>query len=130
MPIGNNGHGQKLPRKQEQTIAALLTCDSISAAATREGISEATVYRWLKDPTFEHAYRQARKEVVQHAIGQLQRATGTAVQVLVTIMEDTAASAGARVSAARTILERSEQSLLVEDLEARLTALEQQLRPH
>ncbi len=46
------GHGQKLMAKQEALIAALLTERTYSAAATKAGISEATLYRWLNRPAF------------------------------------------------------------------------------
>ncbi len=39
------GHGQKLTRKQEALIAALLTEPTHAAAAARAGVSEATLHR-------------------------------------------------------------------------------------
>src|SRR5215471_20878755 len=74
MPPMPSGHGQKLSRKQEHTIAALLTCDSIAAAAARGGVAEGTLYRWFKDAAFQTAYREARRAVVQQAIVQVQQA--------------------------------------------------------
>jgi len=56
----------------------------------------------------------------------VQQATGTAVQTLAAVMEDAEASASARVSAAKTILETAMKAVELEDLEARITALEQQ----
>ncbi len=110
-------HGEKLSRKQEQTIAALLTCNSITAAAAGCGIAEATLHRWLKETTFQTAYREARRQIVQQA-------SGTAVQTLEAVMQDTAAPASARVSAAKAVLETAVKAVEVEDLEARLAALE------
>jgi hypothetical protein len=107
-------------------IAALLTCDSITAAAASGGVAEVTVHRWLKDPSFQQASREARRQVVQQAIVQVQHATGTAVQTLVAVMQDAEASASARVSAAKTILDTAVKAVELEDLEARITALEQQ----
>jgi hypothetical protein len=129
MPTAPSGHGQKLSRKQEHTIAALLDCDSIAAAAAQAGIAEGTVYRWLKDAAFEEAYRKARGQVVRHSIIKLQRATGRAVETLVAVMEDEDVTASARVSAAKAVLEMAIKGVELDDLEARITALEEQARP-
>jgi len=117
-----------LTRRQEVFITALLSCPTIAHAARTAGIAEVTAGRWLKELSFQEAYRTARRHVVQHAIVQVQQATGTAVQTLVAVMEDAEASASARVSAAKAILETAVKAVEVEDLEARIAALEQQAR--
>jgi hypothetical protein len=119
-----SGHGEKLPRKQEVAISALLTCPSLGEAARRAKIGEYTLRRWLQDADFTEAYRQARRQVVQSAIVQIQVACGEAVQTLRVIMGNADAPASARVSAARTVLEMAVKAVELEDLEQRLTALE------
>jgi len=121
-------HGEKLSRKQELAIAALLTCSAITDAAKQCGIGEVTLHRWLKDATFQAAYRDARRAVVQHAITQVQQATGEAVETLRRVMQDPEAPASAKVSAAKNILDTAVKAVELEDLEARITALEQQAR--
>jgi hypothetical protein len=76
------GHGQKLTRTQEAVIAALLTEPTHAAAAAQAGVSEATLHRWLHLPQFQSAYRQARRAVVEVAIGHLQQVTVEAVEAL------------------------------------------------
>src|SRR5262249_60295867 len=82
------GHGQKLTRKQEALIAALLTEPTHAAAATKAGISEATLHRWLNRPAVRAAYRRARRELVEGAIGRIQAATGQAVDTLLAVAKD------------------------------------------
>jgi phage terminase small subunit len=118
------GHGEKLSRKQDQVITALVTCTSITEAAAQCGLADVTLRRWLKQEPFQAAYREARRAVVQQAIVQIQRATAEAVETLRTVMQDTAAPAGAKVSAAKTILETAVKAVELEDLEARIVALE------
>ena len=118
-----------LTRRQEAFIAALLSCPTIAHAARTAGIAEVTAGRWLKDATFQAAYRESRRQVVQQAIVQVQHATGTAVQTLVAVMQDNESPSSARVSAARSILEMAIRTVEIEDLEARITALEQQAKP-
>jgi hypothetical protein len=117
-------HGEKLSRKQELAIAALLTCSAITDAAKQCGIGEVTLHRWLKEPTFQAAYREARRQVVQQAIVQVQQATGEAVATLRQVMQAAEAPASAKVSAAKTILETAVKAVELEDLEARIVALE------
>jgi hypothetical protein len=72
----------KLEGKQEALIAALLTESTHAAAAAKAGVSEATLHRWLHLFDFQNAYRQARRAVVEFAIGRLQQATVAAVEAL------------------------------------------------
>jgi hypothetical protein len=82
------GHGEKLTRKQEAAIAALLTESTIAAAALKTDIGEATLQRWLKLPAFDRAYRDARRQLVHDAVGRLQGAVGDAVDTLRSIAKD------------------------------------------
>jgi hypothetical protein len=120
-----SGHGDKLSRKQEQGISALLLYPTLLDAATAIGVDERTLRRWLReDTTFQAGYREARRAVVQQAIVQVQRATGEAVETLRAVMQDSEAPASAKVSAAKTILETAVKAVELEDLEARIVALE------
>ena len=51
---------------QEQALAALLKEPTITLAAKASGISESNIYRWLKEPAFKAAYREARREAFAH----------------------------------------------------------------
>ena len=118
-----------LTRRQEVFIAALLSCPTIAQAARTAGIAEVTAGRWLKDLAFQEAYRTARRHVVQHAVARVQQATCTAVETLRAIMQDPEAPASARVSAAKAVLETAIKGIELEDLEARIAALEHQAHP-
>ena len=119
----------KLTRKQETFIGALLTAPRLTDAVQQVGISEVTAWRWLKQEAVQTAYREARRAVVQHAITQVQHATGEAVETLRSVMQDADAPASARVSAAKAILETAVKAVELEDLEARIAVLEAQGQP-
>jgi DNA-binding MurR/RpiR family transcriptional regulator len=121
----NDSDAPKMSRNQEKGLAALLSERTIAAAAQSAGISEATLLRWLKEETFANEYRAARREVVSHAITQLQSACSDAVAALCSIAEDATAPASSRVAAARTILDTSIKAVELEDLAARIERLEQ-----
>jgi DNA-binding MurR/RpiR family transcriptional regulator len=123
-----SGYREKFGRKQELVIAALLRSSTIAGAATEAGISEATLFRWLQRPDFAAAYRRARHAAVEQAITQLQQATGEAVETLRSVQTDPDAAASARVNAAKTVLEMALKVRESEELERRLSALEEHWR--
>jgi hypothetical protein len=104
------GHGQKLTRKEEALIAALLTEPTHADAAAKAGVSEATLHRWLHLPAFRAAYRQARRELVESAIGRIQAATGQAVDTLLAVAKS-GAKDGDRVRAAVALLDHAMRGL-------------------
>jgi len=119
-----NGHGEKLSRKKDQAIVALITEPTMKAAADKIGITTPTLYKWLKLSEFKAAYREARREAVSVAITRLQQAATEAVEALRAIMNDASKPASARVAAARSILEMAIKAIEIEDLEVRIEELE------
>jgi hypothetical protein len=79
------GHGQKLTRKQEEVIAALLTERTYAAAAAKAGVGERTLYRWLLLHDFCIAFEKAKQESVKSAICHLQLGTRPLSEVLLHI---------------------------------------------
>jgi len=118
-------NGGKLSRKQEQAIAALLSEPTIAAAAERVGVGEVTLWRWLQREDFRVDYQRARRETVAQAIAAIQQASSEAVQALREIMVDSEAPASSRVSAAKTVLEFALKGAELEDIEKRVTVLEE-----
>ena len=113
-----------LTAKQERAIAALLSESSIAAAAVQVGVTERTVYRWLDEPTFSEAYRQARQQVVQQALVRVQALTSNAVRVLEAVMTEDSVPPGTRLAAAKVALEYAVKAVELEDLASRLARLE------
>src|SRR5262245_22492626 len=92
-------------RRWERAVAALLTEPTVEAAAAAVGVSPATLYRWLGDPAFASLYRASRRRALEAAVGQLQRASGQAVQALVDALSSR--KVGDRIRAAALILDRA-----------------------
>jgi hypothetical protein len=116
------GHGEKLTRKQEQAVAALLTQPTLTQAAQAVNLSERTLRSWLSQPEFKEAYRTARRQVVEGAISILQQATSEPVATLKSNL--TAARPSDQIKAATAILEHSLRGLDVFDLIERVESLE------
>ena len=121
------GHGQKLSRKKEQAIAALLSQPSIGGAAKKVGIGEKTLFRWLQLDEFQLAYKNARRQVIDQTIAQIQSVLSEAVQTLLNGMSDVTAPASAKVSAARALLDIGFKVVEIEDPESRIEVLEKNL---
>ena len=118
------GPGAKFTRKKEEAIAALLTQRNIEEAARAVGIGTQTLLRWMKVPDFDKAYREARRAAFSQSVARLQQASGAAVSTLLKIMVDPGAPASTRVRAADSVLDHSAKSIEIEDIEARVAALE------
>jgi transposase-like protein len=118
------GHGTQFGRKKEEAIAALLTQRNLDEAAKSIGIAPNTLSKWMKQPEFEAAYREARRAAFRQSIARLQQASGAAVSTLLKIMVDTSAPHSTRVRAADSVLDHSAKAIEIEDIEARVSELE------
>jgi DNA-binding transcriptional MerR regulator len=116
MPTGPNGG------RAQKALAALLGEPTLARAARTAGVSERTLRYWLRKPAFLRAYRQARRQVLEAAVGQLQRAAGRAVRTLVKALATEKASD--RIRAALGILDRGLRGAELLDMEERLAELE------
>jgi hypothetical protein len=126
-----NGHAERVTPKQEALIAALLTAPTIQDAARTASVAERTAHRWLhEDDAFKAVYLSARRHALRQATARLACASSGAVSVLLQIAGDKCAPAYARVTASRTILEFAYRAEELEDLAARIAALEERMGNH
>jgi hypothetical protein len=116
--------GAPLPEKQEAALLSLLSHKTLKEAALAAGVSLPTLWRYLRDPIFSLRYHEARRELVECAMVRLQNDSEHAACVLRDVADDTQAPAGARVTAARTIIELSVRSVELGDLQQRIASLE------
>jgi hypothetical protein len=107
---------------QHRAVSALLSETSVRKAAEAAGVKERTLYNWLKTSAFADEYRAARREATQQAIARLQQMSGSAVIVLCQLMAHS--TPAVKLGAARTVLEFAIKAVELEDMQARLAALE------
>ena len=115
---------EKLEAKHETALAALLAHPTVAEAAKAAKVSQATLWRYMRDAKFSAHYAEARADVTKHLIMRLTSASTSAARVLLEVAEDTTAPASARVSAARTIIEQALRGAELRDLMERIEALE------
>jgi hypothetical protein len=117
------GHAEKKARKLDQFVVALLVHPNVEAAAHSIGIGIATAWRWLKDPDVIARYREARRDAMRHTMVRLQEAARESVECLCEVQR-TGESEGARVGAARTILEMALKAGAIEDVNMHMDNIE------
>ena len=118
------GHGAKFGRKLEEAVAAMLTQRNLEEAARSIGVGTATLLRWHKEPEFQKAFREARRDAYSQSIARLQQGTTAAATTLLKTMIDQSTPASVRVRAAEAIFNHAAKAIEIEDIEARVTALE------
>ena len=119
------GHGERLSRKQELAIAALLGQPTIEEAAQTVGVNEKTLRTWLKLPTFHAEFRAARRRIVEGAITRLQQLTLGAVLALHRNL--TSGNPAVEIRAAHIILDQSTKAIELDDVLQRIDELEARL---
>ncbi len=109
-------------RRAEALIVALLSHDTIAAAAKAAKVSEATALRWMQDDAFQRDYRAARRNVVEQSLATIQAATTEAVEALRRNLNCERPSV--EVAAAQAIIGHAVKGVELIDLDERLAALE------
>jgi AcrR family transcriptional regulator len=107
---------------REKVLIALLETPSIRDAAKSSGVSEATIYNYLKDKEFSADYRNARRQTVETAIAQMQSAASEAVERLKELQYCENPAVAARC--AQIIFESSVRGLETTDILERLEKIE------
>ena len=117
-------NGPNLSATQERALLALLSEKTILAASEACGVPYRTLTRWLADSDFRAEYQRRLDDLVEAATSSLKRSLSGAVDVLMEIAEDREAPPGARISAARALLENGLRYTELTDLSRRLEAIE------
>ena len=113
-----------LSSRQQKAIIALVTEPTLTQAAKSAEVGERTLRRWLHDATFNKAYRTARRESFSQALALALRYTPLAINTLGKLASDTMTPPSSRVSACNGILKFARDSIELDDLQARIEALE------
>lgn len=116
-----------LSPRQELAISALLHEPTIARAAAAANVGERTLHKWLTQERFAEAYRRARRSVFEQAVSLTQRYASLAVQTLAKVMTDHSSPWNAKVAAATSMLRFAREAIELEDLAARLEAVERRV---
>jgi len=117
-----------LTPRQLRILRALLTKNTVTAAAAVAGVGESTVYRTLSDPVFRAALAQAEGEAVAAAGRRLATLAENALDTVAAVMSNPQAPDAVRVRAAEVVLAHLLKYREIVTFENRLTDLERQMR--
>ena len=123
--VEESGEPNALSATQEQALQAVISHPTLKEAALAAGISETTLWRYMREEEFSRRLREARREAVNHAVTRLQKASSEAVTVLRDLMMKEDAPPAARISAARTVLDYAMRAAEQDELKGRIAELEQ-----
>jgi hypothetical protein len=77
----------KVTPKQARGIMALLTEPTITAAASKAGVTPKTIYKWLREPRFKAALSEAQAGEIDAAARRLSGLQSKAIGALVKVFE-------------------------------------------
>jgi len=116
-----------LSTNQRRAIRALLLKSTVRAAAGQAGLSEGTLYRYLRNPVFKASLHKRQSETISAATAALSGLVGEAVETLRKVLEDKNASDAVRVRAALGILQERRRATELDELSERVSQLEDRL---
>jgi len=117
-----------LTARQRRVLSALLSEPTVKGAAEVAGVGRKTVYRYLADPAFHKALREAQGERLKMAVARM---TGLLEKALDAIGLDLGPGhdkAQVRLRAAGLVLRHYPGLLEVHDLEDRVASLERAMQ--
>jgi hypothetical protein len=120
-----NAKKTKLTDRQLKAIPIIVTSPTYSEACEKAKLNRTTLYEWLKEPQFKAELDRQRDEVAGEAFGVLSQSLTKAVETLVGLLDNN--DSRLKRLAAKDIIDFIIRHKENEDLDRRLTAIEQQL---
>lgn len=113
---------------QSRALDALLAHETQREAATAANVSERSLRRWLSQATFKAELARRGREALAMATLRLKRGALASARSLCAMAEGEVEASGARVAAARAVVELSIRAAEIEDVAGRLDELEDLIR--
>jgi len=118
------GSGSGLSPRKQAVVAALAAGLSKQEAAETVGVRPQTVSRYMRDPLVQAALRDAQGQVLGQVTRRMTGGANQALDTLQSIMADKTMPPAVRVRAALGWLAEAWRARELNDLEARVAALE------
>ncbi|HEV2125560.1 MAG TPA: hypothetical protein VGW38_22640 [Chloroflexota bacterium] len=114
-------------QNQARAITALLSSPTIREAAEAAGVTERTIHRYMQEPAFQAALREAEGRAIDDAVRQLVGLASDAIETLRMILANPKVSPSVRLRAAAGVLDFMMRMREVRNVEQRLSRLEEQI---
>jgi len=118
----------KRERTKEILLVGLLNNVTVTATSQATGISEDTIYKYLRDPEFIKEYDEKRREMLEESCHTLQAKMSMATDELVKIIEDPDTKPQIRLNAIDMLFRHSYRQTEQLEVLSRLDALEEVYR--
>ena len=118
---------QKLTPKQRKAISCLVDGGNFTRASLAAGVSTRTITRWRELPDFDAALKHAGTRKIADATRQITGGLETAIDFLLTIIDNEDAPYSVRTRAALGLIDRQIRLVEETDILERLEALENRL---
>ncbi len=115
----------KLTDRQLKAIPHIVSSPTYTEGCKKAKINKTTFYKWLKEPEFKSELDRQRDEVVSEAFGILSQSLTTAIENLVRLLDHK--DDRLKRMACKDVIEYIIKHKENEDLDKRLTAIEQRL---
>lgn len=112
---------------KEKALIALLECVTVRAAAKQCGLSEATLYLYLKDENFKKEYKEARKLIFDENVRELQQLHSKAIETIDRELDNLKYPSVA-VRAAAIVIEQTRKDFESTEILERLEVIEDELK--
>ncbi|SRR6266702_4402203 len=126
--MAHNGTATKdVSSKQAKFVDALLVGSTVLVAAKTAGISPRTAARWKKDRVLQALVAQRRQEQFNETLDAFRAGMPAAMALVLETIKDKETPRSIRLRAAQIWIEHALQLHKVEELEDRLSELEERL---
>lgn len=116
-----------LNSRQIQFMKALLVKPTIKEAYQEAGIAENTAYKYLADPDFSKEYTEQKRESLRHVSTRLNDIALRSIAILDEVANDDEQTGASRIRAVEVALNYAYKGMELEDLNNRLTDIEDML---
>lgn len=118
----------ELKPKDEQILAALLSCGTVAEAEKISGVSRATIYNRLADESFKAEYDRRRFMVLDEACNALKATLTEAVDTIRQIIKDEENPSQIRLNACGLVLQNCLKYVQQVEIVSRIEALENMMK--
>ena len=117
---------ETLTRRQRAVLPYLIAAPSLEEGCRKARVSKTTVYTWLKEPGFQAELKRLRQAMVDEAFNRLRAGLTQAVDKLLELLQ-AKGQLGIQLRAAQTLLDHGIKVTELQEQEARIEALEEQV---
>lgn len=111
----------------EMMIQAIVSEPTITAAAAKCGVSQQSIYKYMKDPEFKAELNKKQQEILKESNRKMMQATSLAADKLISVLKDPDASNSDIIRTGELVFKVSQNAMDSELIVQKLEELEEQI---